>query len=221
MLNYHDANVNADAIKQMPTGGNPSLTLEMMQAVQQNIEKAYFVPLFQAISNVTKTMTIPEVQRRIAENMVLLGPVVGRFTQEVLDPLILRVFNVLFRNGELPMPPESIAGEELDIVYISPLAKAQRETEIYAIESFMQDVSAIAQFKPEALDKINEDRTVDIIAQIKGVNPEMLNSDRIVQGIREARAEAAEAAMQMEMLNQGADAVKKGASAEKDMRVEK
>ncbi len=115
-MNYRDQGTTVDDLKEMPHGGNIPITLEVIQMVQKSIEAAYFVPLFQALSNVTKTMTIPEIQRRISENMVLLGPTVGRFTQDVLDNIILRVFSILLEDNDLPEIPEAIQGQELDIV---------------------------------------------------------------------------------------------------------
>jgi len=217
-MNYRDEGTNSDDITEMPHGGNIPITIEVIKMIQDNIEKAFFVPLFQALSNVTKTMTIPEIQRRISENMVLLGPTVGRFTQDVLDNIILRVFSILFEDGSLPPPPEAIKDQELDIVYISPLAKAQRETEIYSIQSFLGDVASISQYKEGALDLVNEDQIIRSIAVIRGINPEMLNSEDAVATFRQARAEAQAQAQQMAQIEQGAGIVKIASEADKNMQ---
>ena len=217
-MNYRDEGTSADDLKEMPHGGNIPITLEVIQMIQKNIEAAYFVPLFQALSNVTKTMTIPEIQRRISENMVLLGPTVGRFTQDVLDNIILRVFSILYEDGALPPAPEEIQDQELDIVYISPLAKAQRETEIYSIQSFMGDVGAVAEYKPNALHILNEDRTLRLIGRIRGIDPELLNSEEEVAEIRQIEAEAQAEVQKMAQIQQGADIVKTGSEASKNMQ---
>lgn len=217
-LNYRDPkSTNKDDLQTIPTNGNIPINLEVMDMEKRAIEETFFVPLFRALSDITKQMTVPEVQRRIAENMVLLGPVVGRFTDEVLDPLLVRVFNILYRSGELPEPPDMIKDQEMDIVYISPLAKAQRESEMFAIESFLGNVGAIASVKPEVLDKINEDKVVDIVSRIKGINPDILRSDEEVKAIRDARAQQAMMAQQMALMQQGADTVKVGADIDKTM----
>ena len=197
-INYRDEKTPNDAITPFPTGGNNQLTLEVIQETQRNIEKAFFVPLFQAISNITKQMTIPEVQRRISENMVLLGPVVGRFTQEMLDPIILRTFDILFSQGEIPMPPMSVQGKDLDIVYISALARAQKESEIFSLQAFYQDIGMVATAIPDVLDNINGDSTIEQIAKIRGISPEIIRSEQEVEKIRKMRAEAQMAAMQAE-----------------------
>jgi hypothetical protein len=217
-INYRDEKTPNDAVTVIPSGSNAQFTFEVIKETQANIEKAFFVPLFQAISNITKQMTIPEVQRRIAENMVLLGPVVGRFTQEVLDPIVMRVFNILWEKGEIPIPPMEVAGQEMDIVYISPLARAQRESAIYSIESFMQDVGLVATAIPDVIDKIKGDNLVDEIATIRGISPEAIKSDDEVAEIRKARAEQQAKMLQAQMLQQGVEMVKTGSEAAKNLQ---
>ena len=216
-INYRDEKTPNDAITQFPVGSNSALTLEVIQETQRNIEKAYFVPLFQAISNITKQMTIPEVQRRISENMVLLGPVVGRFTQEMLDPIILRVFDILFAAGELPMPPVSVQDQELDIVYISALARAQKESDVFQIQAFMEDVGRVAMVVPDVTDKINGDEFIDKLSTIRGLSPDLIKSDSDVEKIRKMRAEAQMAQMQAEAEAKQVDTGAVAAGAAKDI----
>jgi hypothetical protein len=215
-MNYRDSKTTADALQALPVvAGKIPLTMEVISGVQHNIENGFFVPLFRSISEITKQMTVPEVQRRIAEAMVLLGPVVGRFTQDVLGPLILRVFYILYRRGEIPEPPEAIQGQEMSIIYLSNLAKAQRESEMYSIESFLGSVGSIAQVKPSALDLVDEDKAIEVISKIKGVNPEILRSPEQVASIRKARAQAQEAQAKMNAMAQVAAVGKDAAAAEK------
>lgn len=216
--NYRKEGTSSDDLKEMPSSGNIPITIEVIKMVQEGIKAAFFVPLFTALSEVTKTMTIPEIQRRISENMVLLGPTVGRFTQDVLDNIILRVFSILADDGELPPAPEILQDQELDIVYISPLAKAQRITEVHDIESFLADVAAVAQFKPEAIDNVDEDKVVRIIARIRAVNPEILHDTDTVAAIRKQRMEVAQEQIQMDKFQQGAEIVKTGAEASQSIK---
>lgn len=219
-INYTDNKTTNDMVTQFPVSGNIPINLEVILHGQTGIEKAFFVPLFQALSNITKQMTIPEVQRRISENMVLLGPVIGRFTQEVLDPVIMRVFDILYRSGEIPFPPAEISGQDLDIVYISPLARAQKESEIYSIQSFMSDVGLLGQADTSVIDNIDFDKTVSIIAQIRGINPDMLRPQGDVQAMRQQRAEQQAAIAQQEQMARGVDIAKTGSEAVKNLKPE-
>lgn len=217
-MNYRNKETSKDDLQPIMTKANLPIGFEFSDVLQRDIEKHFFVPLFQAFADITKTMTIPEVQRRISENMVLLGPVVGRFTQELLDPVVLRTFAILFRRGELPPPPQVIQGQELDVIYTSQLAKAQRETEIFSIESFLNDVGAIAQVIPNVIDKIDGDKAVDIIADVKGVNPDIIRDDKNVVALRQQRAEQEAAVAQAEQIAQGAETAKTLSEAQSNAR---
>ncbi len=216
--NYSKDQKPSDAYHSIDTRANIPIGMDLIQRVSDDIEKGFFVPVFQAFIDITKAMSVPEVRQRIAENMTLLGPVVGRFTQEVFDPMITRVFLILLRTGVLPPPPEETIDQDLDITYISALAKAQRNSEIQEIQSFLGDVSAISQVLPEVIDKIDGDETIDIIAKIRRVNPDLLRDDEVVKAIREQRAAVAEQQARMNSAEQLAGTLKDGASADKDLR---
>lgn len=216
--NYREPDVAADSYQHIGIGNsNFSITEEFLTQVKKNIEDGFFVPLFRALSDITKQMTVPEVQRRVMENMVLLGPVVGRCTHEVLDPTIIRTFNLLWRDGQLPEMPDELRGQDYGIVYLSPLAKAQRESEMISIEGFLSTVGGIAQAVPDVLDKIDADKTVDIIAKIKGVTPEIIRDRSEVYKIRQARAQAQQAAQQMDAMHKAAAIYKTGAEGDKTL----
>jgi hypothetical protein len=218
-MNYRDPKLASDALSPINVGaGNLPITLEIIQMEQKSIEKGMFVHVFRAISDITKQMNNPEVQRIIAESMVELGPVVGRFTQEVLSPTILRVFNILYRGGYLPDPPQMLQGQDLDVVYLSPLARVQRESEMNSLIVFLNTVSAVAAIKPGVLDKIEEDKLVDVIAKIKGITPEIMRDQAEVDDIRQKRAAAQAAQAQLAAGQQIADVVKTGSEADSIMK---
>ena len=214
-VNYRDSTTNEKSLTQVPVSSGLPITADSIKTVQENIKDGLLVNLFTAISDQNKQMTVPEVQRRIAENMGLLGPVVGRFTDEVLDNIISRVFSILFRNGELPEVPEAIQDQDMDIVYISPLARAQRESEVIAIETFLADVNNIAQVQPNVLDIVNTDKVVKKIAEIKRIDPDLLNDDITIADTRDARAQQAEQEQQLLMAQATAQTYKTGAEGDK------
>ena len=132
----------------------------------------------------------------------------------------MRVFDILFRAGEIPPPPLEIQGADLDIVYISPLARAQKESTIYSIQAFMQDAGLLAQAQPAVLDKIDFDTTLDIISQIRGISPEMIKSDGDVAEIRKMRAEQQAQIAQAAELQQGVETIKTGSEAAANLKPE-
>lgn len=217
-INYRNPQTKSDDLQFLQTKGDIGIGIEMIKDVKSEIEEGFYVPLFKAFSQITKQMTVPEVQRRIGELMALLGPAVGRFTQEVLDPIIIRTFNILYRNGHLPPPPPAIEGKEFDIIYISQLAKAQRMTEIVSLENALATVGAVANVIPAVIDKIDGDKITNIIWDIHGANPEGLRSDDEVTAIRQANAEAAEKAQQQADMAQAAETTEKISKADKNLQ---
>ena len=217
-INYRNIQTNKDDFTTIKTGGNIGIGREEIEQTREAINQGMFVRLFQAFSVITKQMTVPEVQERIREGMVLLGPVVGRFQQEILDPLIIRVFNILFRNGNLPQIPEVLLGRELNVRYISPLAKAQRESEVTSIIRVLQTVGDMAQIVPSVIDKINPDKTVDIIADVMGAPVDMLRDDAEVQAMRDGRAQKEAALQQTQQIANAAQIAKVGSEAEKNLQ---
>ena len=214
-VNYRDPKRMNDKIEPLIWQSSFQITKEFMEEVKLNIEAGFYVNLFRTLAEITKQMTVPEVQRRIAEAMTELGPVVGRLTNEFHSPLILRTFFILYRNGDLPPVPEELYGEDFDPVYLSNLAKAQREFEMSSIDNFLTRVGQIAAVKPGVLDKIEEDRTVEIMADISGVNPDILRSPEEIKKIRDQRQKMQQDANKLTAAQQIADVAKTGGEAAK------
>ncbi len=210
-MNYFNPNAaKVGDLQPIQTKGNIPIGFEMLRDVKIDIEAAFFIPLFKAFSQITpgKSMTIPEVQRRIDESQALLGPVVGRFTQEVFDPTITRLFLIRFRQGGFPPPPPEIEDQELDIIYMGQLARAQRRQEVVSLSRGLETVRAVAEFIPPVIDKVNGDKIVDKIWEVEGIDPELLNDENEVRAIREAQAALAKEDRELAMAGAGAAAAK-------------
>lgn len=214
-MNYRDAKTTKDDLTVLPVGkGNLAITMEHVKMVQQAIETGMFVPLFRALNDITKQMTIPEVQRRIGENMALLGPVVGRCTKNVLAPTIIRQYHMLNRELALPMPPEVLRDQDFDPVFLSPLAIAQRQAEVAQIQAWLADVQAIAAVIPTAKYKVDEDRTIEVLHRIRGITPEIMREDEEVERLKRHEAEQQQLIQAMQMAGAGAQVAKTGAEAQ-------
>ena len=218
-INYRKAGVSADALSAIGVGqGNFQVTQEMMNMTLEAIKNGFYVPLFSALGDVTKEMTVPEVQKRIADSMSLLGPAVGRHTTEVLTPLLTRTFNILYESGEIPEIPAILRGREMDFIFLGELVKAQKQSEMNPISTFLQTVGGIAQVKPEVVDKIDTDATVDVIAKILTVDPRLIRDEQQVLDIRAARAKAQAEANQLAQAHIGSEAVRNAADAHKSAK---
>jgi len=163
--------------------------LNAIAASQEAIRRFFYADLFLMLAaNSTSGMTAREVAERHEEKMLMLGPVLERLENELLDPLIARVFAIMDRQGLIPEPPEELAGRTLQVEYVSVLAQAQRMAGLDGIERLTGFVTGLAPLSPEVMDKMNFDEAIDQYAKKLGVPGSVVNSEDAVAGLREQRA---------------------------------
>ena len=93
---------------------------------QQAVRAAFHADLFLMATQLEEVRTATEVAERRAEKLVMLGPVLERLHDDLLEPLIGRVFQIMARNGHIPPPPyEELDGLRLQPEYVSPMAALQ------------------------------------------------------------------------------------------------
>ena len=205
-----------DDIYPLGNFGNLQVGLQELQYFQNQIKEIMFVNTFQAFADITKQMTVPEVMERVSEKMTLLGPAVGRFMNDVLQPLIEKVVFILFEANRLPRVPDIMLDQpDFEVKFTGRLVQTQRQSELNNIINALTIAGQIAQMSPDALDKINTDQAVNDVFDISGVSAKILRSDQEVQEMRAARAQAQAQQEQMMMLQQGADIYKNAAEGDK------
>lgn len=166
-----------------------------IQDVRNRINETFYTDLFLMLSgqNVSR-MTATEVAERHEEKLLMLGPVLERLHNELLDPLVSITFERMLEAGQLPPPPPELEGQDLNVDFISMLAQAQRAVSTNSVDRFVNNLGAIAAVKPAILDKFDEDAWVDSYADMLGVDPNLLNDEATVKAIRDERAKQAQAA---------------------------
>lgn len=211
-LNYYRASSGA-RIEPLQTGANIGLSYDMMNDLRERIRTMFFLDQLQFQG--APRMTATEVVERTERTLRLLGPTLGRLQSEFLGPMIERIYGVLSRAERLPEPPESIAEQELKIEYVSPLARAQRQSETQGIMRTLEFIGPIAGMDPQAAQVVKGADTVRHIAELNGVPPMLLKSDEEL--LEEAKAQQEAQAAQQQMM-QGAevmDMMQKGANVAK------
>jgi hypothetical protein len=194
--------------------GNPQVGLETLQFYQNEIKRVMFNDTFLAFNNITKEMNNPEVMERINEKMTLLGPAVGRYLSEVLNPIVQRVIGILYRRGKLPEPPDEMReNPEYEIDFVGSLAQAQRRSELNTLITGLTMIGQMAQMAPDVIDKVNPDDVVDQVWSITGAPISVLRDDGEIKKVREERAKQMMEQKQMMALQQAASAAKDGGAA--------
>ncbi len=182
--------------------------------VRERIRSAFYADLFLMLANATDTrMTATEVAERHEEKLLMLGPVLERLHNELLDPLIETTFTRMVQANILPPAPPEMQGMELNVEFVSMLAQAQRAIGTNSVDRFVGSLGAVAQMRPEVLDKFDADQWVDAYSDMLGVDPKLIVANDQVAVVRQARNQAMAAKEQSEVMEQTSNTVKNLAQA--------
>lgn len=146
-------------------------------------------------------MTATEVSERVEQALRFLGPMLGRQQSEFLAPLIMRVYSILDRRGELPDVPAELDGVPLKIQYTSVMAMSQRLSEVQNIQRTMTNIAPFTAADPSVLDNFDGDAAVRYIAQLFNYPQEILRDADAIANIRKQRQQAQQQQAEM-MKNQ-------------------
>ena len=206
---------DVNAIRPFDSGAQWQVSQIKAQEMITNIRRAFFNDQLQLHDG--PNMTATEVRARMELMQQILGPVVGRLQSEFLNPLVKRVFMTMFRAGEFNAPPESLMQENsnLDVEYVSPLARAQRMEEVFAIERWFQQLGTMAQVNPDVIDVIDFDKIGRLLAKRIGVPAEAIRSEDEVAMIKAQREAQQQAMMQQQMQQQGIEQANQAAQVAK------
>jgi hypothetical protein len=134
--------------------------------VQGRIKEAFYANLFLMLAESDRReITAREIDERREEKMLMLGPVLERLHDELLQPLVARVFSIMTRNGLIPPLPRGVERSGLQVEFISILAQAQKAVATAGIERMWQFGAQIGAIKPEALDRLDYAQAEDADAR--------------------------------------------------------
>lgn len=182
--------------------------LQDINELKQDIRESFFADLFMMLSQNDTRMTATEVAMRQEEKMLMLGPVLERLNNELLQPLIEMTFQHMMEGNALPPAPQEMAGTDLTVEFVSMLAQAQRAIGTNSVDRYIGSMAMIAQFKPEVVDNLNVDAWARLYPDMIGVSPQIIVPDDQVQQLRDARAKAQAAQQQAEMQQQQSQTTK-------------
>ena len=188
-----------DTITPLNTGANIPIGLNMEEQRRQAIRSAFFVD--QLLTGGAPNMTATEVVQRQEERMRVIGPVLGRLMNEMLRPLIDRVFALMLRANMLAPAPEILQGRDVDIEYVSPLARAQKSSSLNSTMKALEILLPLAQALPVA-DHIDADGLVNHVMESLGVPKKVMKSQSEVDAARQEQAAQQQAMMERQETSQ-------------------
>lgn len=194
---------------------NLNYLLQDIQDVRGRVQGAFYADLFLMLANAgpNTRMTATEVAERHEEKLLMLGPVLERLHNELLDPLVDITFTRMLQAGIIPPAPEELQGMDLNVEFVSMLAQAQRAIGTNAVDRFVGNLGQIARMKPDVLDKFDSDQWADVYGDMLGVDPSLIVADKQVAMLRDARNRAMAAKEQAAVMQQQSQTAKNLAQA--------
>jgi hypothetical protein len=215
-LNVGGVDMNGNQlVRTMTTGGDLSYSLEMANQKRQVINDSFFVSLFQILVE-SHTMTATEVVERAREKAALLAPAFSRQNSELVAPTVWREIDILSRQGRLPeMPPELLEAKgEYEIIYDSPLARAQRSEDTIGFSRTMEMVVPVAQIDPSVFSMFNFEEATRGLSELNGMPARWMRSKQEVDALKDQQAQAQQAQQLLASAPILADVQKKQAEAQ-------
>jgi len=177
------------SISRLDTGTNLSLAQFEIVELQTAIKRALFNDLRDPTGPVRSATEVALESRELAKR---IGSAFGRLQTEVLIPIIKRVAAILTRRGLIT--PIQLDGRDIDIKFLSPLAKAQDGEDLMSVQQAVAFVlqtagpdQAMISFKMEDFGTWAGGKT--------GMPAELLRSETEKQQIIQAGAQAEQAGM--------------------------
>jgi hypothetical protein len=209
-ISYYDGAANNGIKTAFEVNLNLQYLLNDIMDCRERVRGAFYADLFLMLANAgpNTRMTATEVAERHEEKLIMLGPVLERLHNELLAPLVDTTFTRMVQAGIVPPAPQELQGMDLNIEFVSMLAQAQRAIGTNAVDRFVGNLGAIAQMKPDILDKFDQDEWADVYADMLGIDPALIIADKDVALIRQARAQAMAAKEQAAVMQQQSQTVK-------------
>lgn len=219
-INYYRVGTR-DFAQAMDTGADPRLGHELLSAVQLTIESAFYLDKIRlpgiSPQGGHPRMTAQEVIERRNQTLIFFSPILARMYAELLSPIITRLFKDMRRRNIIPPPPPGIAGREMKIEYLSPLALSQQASEVSGFIQLMNVAAPLVEADPTVLQNLDADETFLRLAHLLNVSPRMIRTRDDVAQIRQSNEAQQQLAQQAEIAQQLAKAGRDAAAGIKDV----
>jgi len=175
------------------------------QQKRMQIQEFFFYKQFRTQQE-GQPRTAQEIIQIASENLKILGPLLNRFMEELLKAIVVRSFWILYRLGKFPKLAKVMAQVrgpvDFKIVYLSPIAKAQRLYESQELQNAFTMLLPVAQIKPGIVDMISTDNYYETVSELYPALRKISEKPSVVKQIRADRAQAeAEAKMTQDVGN--------------------
>lgn len=194
-LNYYRA--GTEEIRPIMSGGRIDIGIDMIEQRRETIRRGFYVDWLVRPTK-KERQTAQEIMDDRNQMLSMMGPIVGRLQGELLGPMVRLSYHLLSRAGAFPRMPGRLDGAELELVYISPAAKAQSTVRGQGVASYISQLTQLLPVMPGVMDSINEDGLNAELADLTDVPRRVLNDPKTVAARRQAREQQQQLAQAVE-----------------------
>lgn len=189
-------------------GGRIPEGMQFLERKEAAVRRFFHADLFQQFAQIDREMTATEVRAREAEKVARFSPAFAALTSEFINPLIRRVFMLLWRQGRLPAAPESLyyrdaAGDLMlsfpRIVQTSRMAMAMQALKRSAWGNMLSLWGPMIEAGHEVTDNLDMDVAFRDLARGDSMPTPWLKDSALVEEIRAKRAQALAEQQQAQM----------------------
>lgn len=196
---------DTDSIDPIPLGANYPITIDNEKRQDEIIDEHFMIPLYRMLQQATGKMTAREVIERLGEKISILGPMVGGYEQQVLQPAIRRAFNINLRAGMLPEPPKAFLdavqnGKSLKVEFVGFFSQAQKKYyQTTNISASLEIAAGVAQLFPDSLHVLKGDEFMREGLEAAGAPAIAIRDDKELADFRDQLAAAQQAAKEEQL----------------------
>ena len=196
--------INKESLEAIQTRINWPVANEERERITEHIKAHYMVKLFQQFSDLTKEMRVMELEEMMGEKAVLISAFMG-VVNGALDKVLDRVFDIAWRAGWLPSPPQILIDflqlelgpqpeRKMTIDYVGPLAQRQKRLfETQPLQMGLATSRPIMELYPETTDLIDGDKLLNKNLAAHHFPIDVMRDEDGVAQIRLQRAEQIQA----------------------------
>ncbi|HIK66487.1 MAG TPA: hypothetical protein EYF95_00790 [Flavobacteriales bacterium] len=192
-----------DRIEPLPVAGRLDIGFDLLKNRHEHIMRVFHIDIMRMKEDGPE-MTATEVMSRQEEKMRNIAPMTGRMQVEFLAPMIRRTYHIANRQKIIPPIPDSLKGRGIDIEYSSPVARAQKATQLQNVTRLLEAFVPLINIKPEMADNFNGDEYFEWAHDLLDAPEVILEGKAKVQQIRQARMKAQEGEMQKQDMERAA-----------------
>lgn len=192
--------------------GNIPIGLEMSEQRRAFIRTCFYADWVKLMPK-KERQTAYEISELVEQQLRMMAPMLGKINTELLAPMIVRTYELLKSKLKLPEPPEILKGSTFTVVFQSSAARAQLGNKAMTMGRYIQEITPLVQFDPKVTNGVNFPKFARRLAQLRGVDPEVLRSDEEIEELNNQQDQMAQAQAAVAAAEPASKAVKNLADA--------